>query len=306
MAGLRKSEAESAAGEGRDGGCLVFPPVETYHLAAPAIGQVFRITIMPPAQRRGQSESFPVVFATDANMMFDALRAASYGLPNRFLLVGIGYPSDMPFAGAWLRARDMSFPGYPDLGLSFPDIEGVLNSAPGAPSFYGGRLFRDFLVDVLMPFVDERFPVLKGDRTYFGHSLGAGFGLYCLLSRSALFQRLVLSSPGLAYHGTTPGGTRYENYDFAIRMIEEFAASGEELPRTRLYMSAGGEENGESGLEAWRIVSSLKRTASVLERADIPGLEFSWEIFPGEHHGTAWLHAFTRGMRTVLSPDHFN
>jgi predicted alpha/beta superfamily hydrolase len=279
---------------------LVFPPVDIHYLNAPAIGQTFKISVMSPAYRRSERAMLPVVYATDANMMFETLRAAAYGLPQRFIVVGIGYPSDMPFAGTWLRARDMSFDGYPELGLAFPDIEGVLPTAPGQPTFYGGTLFRDFLGDILIPFIEEHYPVLADDRTYFGHSLGAGFGLYNLFSRPELFRRLILSSPGLIYNGSTPGGRSYEDYDFAIKMIAKFVASGRRLPSTRLYMSAGSEEDSEPGLQNWRITSSLERATAALRRANLDGLDLFSEILDGDTHGTAWLSAFIRGIRHVF------
>lgn len=282
---------------------ILYPSVETHLLVSRHVDQTFKVQVMLPPHRQGELLRMPVLYMTDGNSMFEAVRAASYGVQGRFILVGIGYPSDMPFAGAWLRARDLSFPGYPHLGLQPPDIEGVLLAPEGGATFYGSEQFLQFLAEELFPFVDKTYPTKSSPRGYFGHSLGAGFGLHCLLTRPALFNRYILSSPGLSYHGTTSGGRVYDNYDFAIGMIRDCAARAPRLMDAKLFMSAGSDEEFEPGLEAWRLTSSLYRTAAVLRDVAIPGLEVQTEVFPRETHGTVWLSSITRGIRAVFAED---
>ena len=64
-------------------------------------------------------------FASFANIE-EMVDLTNIGTLFAFILVGIGYPGDNPEAGAVLRGRDMSFPGYPRFSTTPPPIDGVV------------------------------------------------------------------------------------------------------------------------------------------------------------------------------------
>src|SRR5687767_7794990 len=103
-----------------------FAPPETHLIRSTHVAQTFKVQVMRPTRKKGESAKFPVVYATDGNLTFDVLKGISYGLQlseevaPRFLLVGIGYPSDSPWAGAILRGRDLTSPGFPRISRKPP------------------------------------------------------------------------------------------------------------------------------------------------------------------------------------------
>lgn len=283
-----------------------FPAIETHYIRSRFVAQTFKVQVMLPAQRRSEHARFPVVYATDGNLAFDVLKGIAYSMQRsahdapRFVLVGIGYPGEGPFAGAALRARDLTFAGYPKVSTRPPPIEGVFGAPEGTKYFYGAEEFRDFIEHELAPLIDERYPTEQHGRTYFGHSGGGGFGLYTLLTRTHLFENYVISSPGLIYDGLSSAGILYENNDFVLRQTQEFLATGKSLRGIKLYLSVGAEEEFESNLAQWRLTSSFYRMAALLQSARRHGLELTTEVFPNATHMTVWPLAFIRGVQAVF------
>jgi uncharacterized protein len=282
------------------------PPVETHVISSRYVDQTYRIQVMQPVRKKGDMTRLPVVYVTDGNLMFEAFRSIALSMQRaapdapQFMLVGIGYPSNLPIAGSLLRARDLTFPGYPQIRIRPPNVEGVLVAKEGTKNFYGADDFLQFLANELFPTIDVTYPTSAGERTYFGHSAGGGFGLYTLFTRSELFNNYIVSSPGLIYHGESSAGIRYDEYDFVLQYARNFIQSGEALPGTRLFMSVGMEEEYEPQLLQWRLTSSFYRMAALLRAASIPGLAFIAETFAGERHETVWPRAFIRGVHALL------
>ena len=252
---------------------------------------------------------FPVVFVTDGNMVFDLFKGVASLLqaqqaPVRpFILVGIGYPGESPRAGAYLRGRDLIFPGYPQLTRQPPKGDpAVALPESGAKDSYGAADFLDFMEHELIPQIQDQYPADPCARTYFGHSAGGGFGLFTLFTRPHVFKNYVISSPGLIYHGRS-AGVEYDDYDFLLRNARQFIASKQTLNETCLYLSVGTEEEFEPGLAPWRLTSSFYRLAALLRAERIEGLELITEVLPGETHTTAWPVAFIHGICRLLGTD---
>jgi len=296
---------------------LQVPPIETHLVRSKHVQQTFKIQVMLPPHRKGDARRYPVVYVTDANYSFDMFKSIAYLLQISaddapgFILVGIGYPSDSPFAGGLLRAREYSFPPYPEFNvkaipgflkkaLSVGVYAGTLLAEEGAKDFYGAEDFRHFIGEELIPLIDGKYPTVRGDRTYFGHSGGGFFGLFTLFTQSDLFKNYIVSSPGLLYDGEAPGGIKYHNYDCGMQMARTFIDSAKSLEGTRLYMSAGAEEEFEPALGPWQLVSGFYQMAKVMKNAAIPGLDFMTEVFPGETHITVWPIAFIHGVQVML------
>jgi uncharacterized protein len=273
---------------------VIIPAVETHLIPSRHVRQTFKVQVMLPARERGEEARFPVVYVTDGNFAFDVVRGLSYGLQRsvrdapRFIVVGIGYPGESPFAGSLLRMRDFTFPGYPRFSTNVPGVPAVEQGAPD---------FLQFIRDELIPLIDGRYATIPGERTVFGHSGGGGFGLFALFTQSDVFRNYIISSPSLSYHGTSSAGIHYDNYDF---MTEKVLASGPVLSGSRLYMSVGSEEEFEPALASWRLTSSFVRLAALMKARPIAGLELITEILPEETHMTVWPRAFIRGIQAVF------
>ena len=249
------------------------------------MAQTFRVQVMQPARTQGERVRFPVVYATDANLAFDMLKGISHLIQTnerdapRFILVGIGYP----------RIR-----------LQARDVEGVLVAREGMTDYYGAEDFQQFIRHEVIPLIDAKYETEPGERTYFGHSAGGGFGLFTLFTQPDLFRNYILSSPGLIYHGESSAGIAYDNHEFALEYARKFIRSGRMLERVSAYLSVGTEEEFEPGLEQWRLTSSFFRMAHLIRGASIPGLRFFTEVFAGETHMTVWPMAFIHGIRTIF------
>jgi uncharacterized protein len=283
------------------------PPVETHLLRSRHVAQTYKIEVMQPARKRGEEARFPVIYATDGNLHFDALKCISWDMQRfpheapRYILVGIGYPGDSPVAGSLLRARDLTFPGHPEAKVHPLPIEGVAMAQEGTKDFFGAADFQRFIAEELIPFVDERYETIPGDRTFFGHSGGGGFGLHTLLTRSELFKNYIICSPNVVFSGELPGGPRYEDYDFLLRDARAFIASGKPLNGIRLYMAVGAEEEFDPVFASWQLTSGFYRMAALLKAAKIPGLTLTAEAIPNASHVTVWPTAFIRGMRAAFT-----
>ena len=286
---------------------LHYPPVATHLIHSKHVAQTFQIQVARPPQKRGESRRVPVVYVTDGNAVFDIFKGISWLMQgfNRdldFILVAIGYPSDSPFTGELLRGRDLTFPGCPNVfnGLK-PPWDDVFAPEKDTKSFCGAEDFQRFIEEELLLFVDERYETLPGERTYFGHSMGGGFGLFTLFTHVHLFRNYIVSSPTVVYHGETPDGTQYENHNFMLNRARDFVVSSGSLNNIRLYMSVGTEEEFEPLIANWQFVSGFYRLANLLKEAAIPGLNLMTETFPGETHITAWPIAFMHGVRFVFN-----
>ncbi len=294
---------------------LHFPPVETHLIRASHVAQTFKIQVMQPGQRAGDARRYPVVYATDGNATFEMFKSIAYLLQMSeldsppFILVGIGYPSDHPHAGYMLRIRDLTAPPWPKWEkwvtnwrdcMMVPEIEGVLEPEEGTPNFHGGENFQRFIGHELIPFIDEKYRTIPGERTYFGHSAGGFFGLFTLLTQPHLFKNYIISSPGVSVHGEPKWGGRFDNYNFGLQMVRDFAASGKALHGVKAYLSAGSDEEYEPILAVWRITSSLILLAKALRDAAIPGLQLMTEVIPDEAHKSIWPIAFTHGVQAMF------
>jgi hypothetical protein len=274
------------------------PSVGTHWLHSKHVDQVYQIEVMQPLMRHGVTERFPVLFATDGNLFFDAAKSISHGLQStgqvkRFILVGIGYPCNNPFAGAVLRARDLTSEWYPTIA-NIPKaspIEGVPGIEGGKRHWHGAAPFLAFVREELMPFMERTYHTTNGDCAYFGHSGGGALGLHALFSLPDVFRRYVISSPSISYEGD----------DFGIREAQRFIATGKAL-HARVFMTVGDQEEGEKSLEKWQLLSSFHRLSELLSKAAIPGLDLQCEVVKGETHMSVWPIAFSHGIQSIYGP----
>lgn len=144
-------------------------------------------------------------------------------------------------------------------------------SAPGLGSITGkGRLYMDWLVDTLKPYIDETYRTLP-DRahTYIcGSSMGGLMSLYAACSYNSVFQRAACLSPSV-----------WTNIEGLLKSISH----GQMENDTEIYMDYGSEElkNREITPPALSAVVTMLMTKRVnLTFRIIPGgthSEASWE-----------------------------
>ncbi len=137
--------------------------------------------------------------------------------------------------------------------------------------------FLAFLADELLPHVDRTYPTLPC-RVLVGHSNAGMFSLYALMRRPGVFSAHFVMSPSFGQD------------DRFVAALDRFLASRERLDAF-VYVSAGDEEADVS-------VGAI-RFAKALEAGAPSGLEWRYEYFKGESHGSVAHKAVYRGLELL-------
>ncbi len=279
------------------------PEKVTHLIKSKNVDQTFAIHIIQPIQRKDGSERFPVIYSTDASGNIGALTDISRslqrsGLANRYILVGIGYPEDQYMEAVVRRARDLSkLPEPPRSqavaaiteapkslveGAKRPDIR---NLHDGADDFLA------FIHKELMPYIEASYPVIPEERTYFGYSAGGRFGWYTLFNRPETFSQYIIGSSAVSFFG----------HDVMVETAKAYVASGKPL-NAKIFHSVGAEEHFEPAYAATNFGTGFYEMAKLMKNAKNPGLNYSYKMFPGEVHATAWLPTFVYGVQHMFGP----
>ncbi|QJC50328.1 alpha/beta hydrolase [Paenibacillus albicereus] len=206
---------------------------------------------------------YPLLCAVDGNSVFASLAEAMRlqtrhpkGLPPG-LVVGIGYPTDEPFATD-RRFVDLTVPA---------DMQGRRPDGTPWPANGGAEAFLDFMQEELLPELMRRYPLDPQRRTLFGHSLGGFFSLYALIRRPELFRSHIAGSPSLWW-----------NERMLLELLPELEARLNSGGSAALMLAIGEGEKG-SMLQDTR---ELKRR--LLPLAESGRLRLSYAEFEGEGH----------------------
>jgi predicted alpha/beta superfamily hydrolase len=264
------------------------------------IAQTFRIKVIEPVRRADESERFAVLYATDSDDFFGPYGSLLHFMQTlaeipRFILVAIGY--DDAGASDLLRMRDLLT--HANRSHFHPMIKQLLDSpiAGRASDFRtitqttDARDFLQFIRDELMPFVAAHYPVLPNDNSYSGYSAGGTFGLFTLFTEPDTFRRYLLGSPATSFQGQ----------HFAIDLAKEYINSGLRMD-CRVFLSVGELEEFKIGAGQFELVTGYYQLVKFLRTANIPGLDLTARLFPGETHATAWMPALGHGLRTLFAP----
>jgi predicted alpha/beta superfamily hydrolase len=137
--------------------------------------------------------------------------------------------------------------------------------------------FLAFLADERLPHLDRTYPTLPY-RVLVGHSNAGMFSLYALMRRPGIFPAHFVMSPSFGQN------------DRFVAALDRFLASRERLDAF-VYVSAGDEEADVS-------VGAI-RFAKAIEAGAPAGLEWRYEYFEGESHGSVVHKAVYRGLELL-------
>jgi len=284
---------------------------EYYDVTSVHVADTFRVYVgCPPRTEAGKA--YPVIYVLDGNLLFASVHAMQSGmaitreLPEAFI-VGIGYDTtDFPSISG-KRNRDLSPTDGGEHRALFP-------SDPRF-SFGGAPAFLKFLIMELKPAIEHCYPVKSVDSTIVGSSFGGLFASWVLLTQPGAFQRFVLCSPALWWHG-----------EKVWEWMAQCVAVRDEL-RARVFVTAGGletieetkhllrdlsERGGHSKVLADRLVSFYEHQgwprmaeitsefASRLEVCNLRGLNVLCHNLPDETHMSVWPAGISRGLRDVF------
>lgn len=237
----------SSAGTGR-----------TYRIQTAAIGE------MPP-------EGYPVLFVLDGEAFFPALFNIMQSLMNNpvtrsrapCLIVGIGYTGG----------------GVRDLAQRAADYTPPLRSNASEDEqrqFGQADRFAEFIDSELTAFLESKYRLDKNETAVFGHSFGALFGLYSLLSHRR-FRRHWLVSPSIWWHN---------------RRILDFMPSENRLNGIDVCLNIGAlERRSDCKRREERDMAGLsERMAAELDRH---GAAVFFREYPNANHGNVPFHSLT-------------
>lgn len=269
------------------------PASEVHVIESAIVGDRFRLSIALPSSYERSDESYPVVYALDANSWFgtyaDVARVgAAVGELPETIVVGIGYPAASSGVVRALRARDFTPARRSEQDARIREFAPELSETVVSG---GAEAFLRCLREEVVPFVEGRYRAAPSRSVLFGHSFGGLFALHVLLEAPEAFSGYVIGSPSIWY-------------DDRLELTREgdYAAAHRDL-RARVFLAVGGlEERGDDPkvLEA-AMVSNVVELARRLEARGYPGLELESLVFDGETHNGVVPPTFSRGLRYVFA-----
>lgn len=232
---------------------------------------------------------YPVLYINDGLMVVrdnrlalgpvaDSLRRAGEIRETIFVAIDNGASTDRTTSPLVDRARE--FLPYPDVGPDYTEDP--------SPPETEGRRFPDFVVDEVMPFIEDRFRVAEGAENtgIGGFSYGGTAALYTVIARPGVFGMLMLESTPL-----------WMGRDRELLSDIEAAADWPE----RIHIGSGGEETGDPAVDAagdanrQLLISAIRSTEP----------ESCVSVFideAGTHDPESWRHRFHRPLEFLLDP----
>jgi predicted alpha/beta superfamily hydrolase len=171
-------------------------------------------------------------------------------------------------------------------------VAGVVNTNRGrdlTPTFESSEFangpsdkFLKFLADELISQLTKQYSLGKY-HILLGHSNAGMFSLYAFIRRPEVFQANLAISPS------------YGLDDRFVTLLGK--AIARPAPNLRfVFIGAGGDEEADISVGALRF-------AKTFEASPNADLEYHYEVFPGETHGTVGLRAFYRGLELLADSD---
>jgi predicted alpha/beta superfamily hydrolase len=227
------------------------------------VADSFFILISVPDKYYTSEERYPVLYVLDGDIAYGMAASISRYLQigdniPQLIVVGIGYGS-ISRKAAGNRLRDYR-----------PEQSG------------GAENFLKFLDDELIPYIDENYRTVPGDRTLNGYSLGGLFGLYTLFTKPESFSNYIIGSPNLSWD------------DYVIFQYEENSPEKIGDKQLNIFISVG---QGESEERYFNPVDSL---VTNIQQHNYPGVYMETQVFNGSTHLMGPPESLTHGLISVI------
>jgi len=250
---------------------------DTQHrnLTSEITGRTYQISVALPENYATSNETYPVLYAVDANEQFGTVveTARILNLRNtvpELIVVGIGYPVGRSTNARPFRRVDLSPTEDSEL---MP--EGGGGGAPG---------FLEFIRRELIPLIELEFRANSADRALYGHSLGGLFALYALLEGEGTFQNVIAGSPAIGW-----------NHRVIYQMESAYADKHNSLP-AQLFISCGVLEDHPGYGQS---LSNIKKFVALLETRRYSELQIKTGYFEDETHLSVIPATISRGLRSI-------
>lgn len=240
--------------------------------------------VLPDTYVEGSDTKYPVVFLLDGDVMLNALQTVhsyySGGFMPDMILVGI--------SNAENRTRDLTTSELSERrGQPYNQENGEADK------------FTSFIESELIPFVEDHYPVTNY-RTLIGHSYGGLFTVNMLLNHTELFENYLAIDPSMDWDEQK---LLKESKD--ILSQKSFAGKS-------LFVSLGGQlhmadtditiNNVMKDTTEFTLFARSNIEFSEIVKANKDNeLNFQWEFYPNDLHGTIPLPSIMDGMIEMFS-----
>ncbi|WP_161991808.1 alpha/beta hydrolase [Agrobacterium tumefaciens] len=252
----------------------------TVQLPDPASGRRYEIYISLPADYSQRPErNYPLLVIADGGRAFpklscDARLLAENSQVDEAVVIGLSYALGEALEDS--RRRD-----YTPVRL------------PGSGRIYGGAAaYQNYLRDVVLHYVEDRYRLASGRRIFWGHSYGGLLGAHILLTEPSLFQTYILGSPSFWFA------------DEAIyRLEDDYAKRRHQLNAHVLFYVGGLETSRHDPARKGKtndMVAGMQKFQSRLRSRGYEGLNMSSKVIEGTDHISAVRPGFMWGLRAAL------
>lgn len=222
--------------------------------------------LLPGGYAQNASKRYPVVYVLDGQWDFKLMASVSGGLVyDKFvpemIIVGITYSGAKANYDS-LRALDLT-----------------TAASPTIPGSGGAPRFLSFLEQEVIPYIDSAYRSDPSDRTLIGSSFGGLFTLHALLTKPALFNRYLVSSPAVGFANGA-----------GIAQEKAYAATHKAL-KARVFIAVGSEE---------QLAQPVRALMDTMRSRHYRGLELETRMIAGERHAGNKPETFNRGLRFLF------
>jgi hypothetical protein len=258
-----------------------FPDTKVTSFASKDGSHTFRLMIgLPRNYATRTTEHYPVIYLLDADFAFPLAQeiqrhTTDRGFEKEAIVVGIAYPGADIDIKTYERTRTQDYTptNTPDGGYS-PEMQALSGGAPK---------FLDILSDELLPYIDATYRTDPNARMIVGHSYGALFATYAMLTKPGLFHDYLVVSPSLWYDNRAMFGMA-KNYLSAHKSLN-----------AHVFYAAGA-------LEAYSqhdMVADMRAWDAMLTAAKLDGYKSTVMVYDGDTHESVFPGALTRGLRVL-------
>lgn len=263
------------------------PNTVVYPLPATKLQRAYQVWVDLPASYATSARKYPVVFVVDADYSFPLVHSIRNRLGAKgqniedFILVGLSYAvGENPVES---RSRDYT----PTNALAHPHRADQY----GASHYGEAAAYRDYVSEQVLPWISRTYRADMSRTIFVGHSYGGLFGAFVLLTKPAMFQTYILSSPSLQYDNNVMG--QYER---------DYAASHRDLS-ARVLIYSGSYETIKKGPRYNTHVDMVKNAkdfADRLKKRDYSHLSVENRVIPDEDHLSVYPMMISRALLQVL------
>ncbi len=234
---------------------------------------------VPASFAENEDRKYPVLYVVDGDVFLPALSVVhSYywgGFMPEMVIIGISNSKN--------RTRDLTTSNITTkYGMPFNEENG------------GAAQFHKFLEEELIPYVENNYPVTTY-RTLAGHSYGGLFTIYSLLNHASAFENYLAIDPSLDWD------------DQKLIKQAKSSFSTQDFTGKSLYMSLAGQlhrQNPEITIDNVMedksdftlFARSNIEFKNIIEESEKSQMQFHWEFFKDDLHGTIPLPSFRNGL----------